>query len=218
VGYPIGSRVWRCEEARKEFGMSTGLIIAIAVIALLVLAGLLLLGRTGRQKRLETRRGQAREIRREAEVSRAQADHARAEADERRARARREEAGAREHAAKADARGREARERHLDAARKDPDADEDEVAERFDREHGSERGAGDRSERGAGDGRGAAREDKPSLKERLFGRRGGDEEASESGRVERGKEGTVHEDVRRERDPESDRVRREEVTGRRYER
>jgi hypothetical protein len=180
--------------------MSAGLIVAIVVVALLVLAALVLLARKGRQKRLDARRSEAREIRREAEVSTAQADRTRAEADERGARARREEARAREHAVRAEARSGEARERHLDAARKDPDADEDEVAGRFDRKHGSGR-EGEEARRGPRTQ--AAREDKPSLKERLFGRGGGDD--------------TVQEDVRRERDQETGRVRREEVTGRRYE-
>ena len=67
--------------------MSTGAVIAIVVAALIVLALLLLLARRGRERRLESRRGEAREIRREAEVSRAQADETRAEADERAARA-----------------------------------------------------------------------------------------------------------------------------------
>ncbi len=200
--------------------MDAGVIIAIVVVALLVLAALLLLGRKGRQKRLDTRRHEAREIRREAEVSRAQADTTRAEADERAARARREEARARERAAAADARGREARERHLEAARKDPDADEDEVAERFDREHGSDRGDADTPGTSAGGGRGdtqaagGGRQDKPSLKERLFGRKGNDSEESDRSSGA----GTIREDVRRERDPATEDVRHEEVTGRRYER
>jgi hypothetical protein len=177
--------------------MSTGLIIAIVVIALIVLAALLLIGRKGRQKRHETRRGEAREIRREAEVARAQADRGRAEADERAARARREEAGAREHAAAADARAREARERHVDAARKDPDADADEFADRYDREHGLDRGDR-RAEANTG---GNASDDKPSLKERLFGRRDDGEDV-------------VREEVRREREADTGRVRREEVTDR----
>jgi FtsZ-interacting cell division protein ZipA len=185
--------------------MSTGLLIAIIVIALIVLALLFLVGRKRREKRLETRRHEAREIRREAEASQARADQARAEAEERAARARREEAAAREQAATAAERGREARERHLDAARKDPDTDEDEFAERYDREHGT----GD--ERDAQRATSEDREDKPSLKERLF-RRHDDEE---SGRADGG---TVHEDVRRERDQPTGRVRREEVKSRRYER
>jgi type II secretory pathway pseudopilin PulG len=201
--------------------MDAGVIIAIVVVALLVLAALLLLGRKSRQKRLDARRHQAREIRREAEVSRAQADTTRAEADERAARARREEARARERAAVADARGREARERHLDAARKDPDADEDEVAERFDRGRGSDRGDEGAPGTSTGGGRGdtgttaaGGRQDKPSLKERLFGRKGDDGE--ESDRPSGG--GRIREDVRRERDPATDDVRHEEVTDRRYER
>ena len=114
--------------------MDTGVIIAIVVGALIVLALLWLLGRRAREQRLDTRRGEARQIRREAEVSRAQADGTRAEAEERAARARREEASAREQAAHAESRQQEARDRHLEAARVDPDVDEREAAERYDRE------------------------------------------------------------------------------------
>ena len=112
--------------------MDTGVIIAIVIAALIVLALLWLLGRRARERRLDTRRDEARGIRREAEVSRAQADRTRAEAEERAARARREEATAREQAARAEEQQLEARDRHLEAARVDPDADESEVAERYD--------------------------------------------------------------------------------------
>ena len=79
--------------------MDAGVIVAIVIAALIVLALVVLLGRRGRERRLDTRRHEAREIRREAEVGRAQADRTRAEADERAARARREEATAREQGA-----------------------------------------------------------------------------------------------------------------------
>jgi hypothetical protein len=65
------------------------------------------------------------------------------EAEIRAAQARREEAQAQDQVAAAEARGREARERHIEAARMDPDADEGEVAERFDRERRSDRAEGD---------------------------------------------------------------------------
>jgi hypothetical protein len=90
----------------------------------IVLAILMLLARRGRERRLETRRGEAREMRRGAEVTRAQADRTRAEADERAARARQEEARAREQAAQAHERSREAQQRHIEADRLDPDVDE----------------------------------------------------------------------------------------------
>jgi hypothetical protein len=104
--------------------MSTGAIIAIVIAALIVLAIVLMLARRGRERRLETRRGEAREMRRGAEVTRAQADRAHAEADERAARARQEEAAAREQAALAQEQSREAQQRHIEADRHDPDVDE----------------------------------------------------------------------------------------------
>lgn len=114
--------------------MDTEVIIAIVVGALILLALLWLLGRKGRERRHEVRRGEAREIRREAEVSTAQADKTRAEAEVQAAEAKRQEAQARERAAAADEQHREARERHIEAAKKDPDADPDEAAAQFDRQ------------------------------------------------------------------------------------
>jgi FtsZ-interacting cell division protein ZipA len=116
--------------------MDTGVIIAIVVAALILLAVLWFVGRKGRERRFETRRHEAREIRREAEIGTAQADRTRAEADVKAAEARRQEAQAREHSATADEQHREARERHIEAAKKDPDADPDEAAAQFDRERG----------------------------------------------------------------------------------
>jgi hypothetical protein len=143
--------------------MSAGLIVAIGVVALIVLAAVLLLGRKGRAGRLDARRERAGQIRteaemsrvqaertqaeaeqrrREAEVSREEAERVRAEAEKRAAQAGREEAQAQEQVAAAEAQKRKARELHIEAARRDPDADEREVAERFDREHSSDRPEG----------------------------------------------------------------------------
>jgi hypothetical protein len=119
--------------------MDTGVIIAIVVGALILLGLLWVLTRAGRSRRLETRRTEAREIRREAEVGRAQADKTRAEAEAQGAEARRQDALARERAASAEEQHAEARERHIEAAKKDPDADPDEAAAEFDRQH-AERG------------------------------------------------------------------------------
>jgi F0F1-type ATP synthase membrane subunit b/b' len=116
--------------------MSTGAIIAIVIGVLILLALLWFLGRKGRERKLEARRSEAREIRREAETGRAQADRTRAEADAQAAEARRQDALARERAASADEQHQRARERHIEAAEKDPDADPDEAAEQFDSEHG----------------------------------------------------------------------------------
>jgi hypothetical protein len=135
--------------------MSTGLIIAIVVAALILLALFVLLGRKGRERRLETRRHEAREIGREAEVSRAQADKTSAEADTQAAEARRQEALARERAAEAEEQQREARERHIEAARRHPDMDEKEAAAEFDRQH-AERTGGATAAGAGGAGTGAA--------------------------------------------------------------
>lgn len=119
--------------------MDTGVIVAIVIAALIILALLWVLGRRGRERKLESRRDEAHQIRREAAVDQAQADRTRAEAEERAARARREEASAREQAARAEGQQVEARDRHMEAAKVDPDVDEKEAADRYDRE-GEERG------------------------------------------------------------------------------
>jgi FtsZ-interacting cell division protein ZipA len=113
--------------------MDIGIIIAIVVVALILLALFAFLGRKGRQRKLETRRHEAREIGREAEVHRAEADRTRAEADAQSAEARRQEALARERATEADERQRQARDRHIEAASRHPDMDEKEAAAEFDR-------------------------------------------------------------------------------------
>jgi F0F1-type ATP synthase membrane subunit b/b' len=101
--------------------MSTGVVIVIVIGALIVLALLAWLGTRARHQRLDSRRQQARQIRREAEVHDAQADRVSAEAEERAARARQEEAGAREQSARADEHRREAETRHERADDVDPD-------------------------------------------------------------------------------------------------
>ena len=114
--------------------MSTGVIIAIVVAALIVLALVVLLSRKGRERKLESNRQEARELRRGAEVDRASADKTQAEADMKAAEARRHDAEA------ADEQQREARERHLEAARLDPDVDESAAAEEYDQEQGRKHG------------------------------------------------------------------------------
>jgi FtsZ-interacting cell division protein ZipA len=119
--------------------MDVGVIIAIVVVALILLALFAFIGRKGRQRKLETRRHEAREIGREAELHRAEADRTRAEADAQSAEARRQEALARERAAEAEEKHRQARDRHIEAASRHPDMDEKEAAEEFDRRHAEQR-------------------------------------------------------------------------------
>ena len=116
---------WYTANPRRGAAVSTGAVVAIVIAVLIVLALVMLLGRRGRERQRESRRGEAREIRREAEVSRAQADETRAEAEERAARARREEADARQQSrgpTSASARRRSATWRPTAV---DPDVDED---------------------------------------------------------------------------------------------
>jgi biopolymer transport protein ExbB/TolQ len=143
--------------------MSTGVIIAIVVVALILLALFLFVGRKGRERKLETRRHEAREIGREAERHRAEADRTRAEADAQQAEARRQEALARERSADAEEKHRQARDRHIEAASHHPDMDEKEAAAEFDRRHAEQREAdpatagatGATGATGTGDGEGA---------------------------------------------------------------
>ena len=120
--------------------MDTEVIIAIVVAALILLALFMLLGRKGRERKHESNRQEAREIRRGAEVDRAAADKTQAEADMKAAQARRQDAEARESAVAAEDKQREARERHLEAARLDPDVDEHAAAEQYDQEQGRKHG------------------------------------------------------------------------------
>ena len=64
--------------------MSTGAIIAIVIGVLILLALVVWISRRGRAAKLESRRHEAREIRREAEVRSAEADQMSAEAEEQR--------------------------------------------------------------------------------------------------------------------------------------
>jgi hypothetical protein len=122
--------------------MDIGVIIVIVVVALILLALFVLLGRKGRERKLETRRHEAREIGREAEMHRAEADRTRAEADAQAAEARRQEALARERTAEAEEKHRQARDRHIEAATHHPDMDEKEAAAEFDRRHAEQREGG----------------------------------------------------------------------------
>ena len=110
--------------------MSTGAIIAIVIGVLIILALVLWLSSRSRAAKRESRRHEAREIRREAEVRTAEADEIGAEAEERAARARREEAQARQQAARAEDHRREADEQHARAHEVDPDTKGDYVPER----------------------------------------------------------------------------------------
>jgi hypothetical protein len=139
--------------------MSTGLIIVIVIAALIVLGLFVVMGRKGRERKLETRRHEAKEIGREAELHRAEADRTRAEADAQAAEARRQEALARERTAEAEEKHRQARDRHIEAAAHHPDMDEKEAAAEFDRRH-AEQGEGGVTPPGAtgsGEGESAVR-------------------------------------------------------------
>jgi hypothetical protein len=146
--------------------MDTWVIIAIVVAVLILLALFALLGRKGRDRKHEANRREAREIRRGAEVDRAGADKARAEADVQSAEARRKEAEARERAADADEKHRDARERHLEAARLDPDVDEDEAARQYDEEHARRQGVTSPGESGDLADRAPGRDDRVEHYER----------------------------------------------------
>ena len=103
--------------------MSTGAIVAIVVGAIVLLGLAVVLVSKTRGRRRESRRAQAGEIRREAQVRGAQAERHQAEAEERAARARKEQALADEQAAHAERTKRFARERGEEADQLDPDAD-----------------------------------------------------------------------------------------------
>ena len=105
--------------------MDAGVIIAIVIGALVLIALLAWAGRRGRERKLETRRVEAKEHRLEGEVMTARADRQEAEAEERAARARREQAIAAEQAASAERDRDVANERHERAADLDPDVDAD---------------------------------------------------------------------------------------------
>jgi hypothetical protein len=85
-------------------------------------------GKKGRDRRQETKRDEARELRSEARTIAARGERQRAEADEHAARARREQTIAEERRAEAEGERRFARERHEEAREVDPDADAGETA------------------------------------------------------------------------------------------
>lgn len=105
--------------------MSTGLLIALILIAVVALGLLLVSSRAAKAKRDETKRADAGEHREQARVEGARADSRAAEAEERAARAKREKARADEQAVIAERERRGAVERHEEADRLDPDVDED---------------------------------------------------------------------------------------------
>ena len=74
-----------------SLSMNAGVIIAIVVTALLVVVGLVVLGRRKGRARDEERRGQAAEHRNLAQVTQLEADRQAAEAEERAARAKGEQ-------------------------------------------------------------------------------------------------------------------------------
>ena len=108
--------------------MDVGVIIAIVVGALVLIAAIAIATKMARERRLEGKREEAREVRHEAQLSGAQAERQQAEAQERAARARREQAIADEQAAEAEKHQRFARERHEEARSLDPDSDDEETA------------------------------------------------------------------------------------------
>jgi hypothetical protein len=110
--------------------MDVGLIIAIVIAAVAVIALVFLIGRKRRETRLEERRVEAHTHREEAQIRGARAEQTRAEAEERAARARREQALADEQAAAANREQRFARERQHHADELDPDRDVEDAEER----------------------------------------------------------------------------------------
>jgi hypothetical protein len=101
--------------------MDTGVIVAIVIGAIVLIALVAFLAKRGRDSRRDTKRVEAHETRREAQVRGARADKAEAYADERAARAKREQAEAQEAAAVADKERRASRDRHEYADNVDPD-------------------------------------------------------------------------------------------------
>jgi hypothetical protein len=101
--------------------MDAGVIVAIVIGAIVLIALFALLGRRQRDKKLEERRVEARGHREEARVRGARATRAEAEAEERAARAKREQALAEEQSATAQRERRFARSKEQRAAELDPD-------------------------------------------------------------------------------------------------
>jgi len=104
--------------------MSTGGLVAIVIVALIGAIVLFAVMRSARNKRLDSRREKARELRREAQQRDLRAQREQALADEQAALAKRAQAEAQLRAQKAEQEGRFAREHHEKATSVDPDADE----------------------------------------------------------------------------------------------
>jgi FtsZ-interacting cell division protein ZipA len=102
--------------------MGAGVIVAIVLGAIVVIALVALLAKRGSETRRENKRVEAHETRREAQVHGARAEKASAHADERAARARGEQAEAQEASAVADRERRASKERHEYAEDIDPDS------------------------------------------------------------------------------------------------
>ncbi|HEX2085458.1 MAG TPA: hypothetical protein VHF89_07230 [Solirubrobacteraceae bacterium] len=101
--------------------MDAGVVVAIVVGAILLIALFAMLGRRQRTRRTEHRRVEARTHREEARVRSARATRAEAEAEERAARAKREQALAEEQMATAQRERRFARSKHERAVELDPE-------------------------------------------------------------------------------------------------
>jgi hypothetical protein len=101
--------------------MDAGVIVAIVVAAIVLIALFTLMAQKGREKRHDQRRVEARTHREDARVRSARATRAEAEAEERVARAKREQALAEEQSATAERERRFARSKEERAAELDPD-------------------------------------------------------------------------------------------------
>jgi biopolymer transport protein ExbB/TolQ len=110
--------------------MDTGVIVAIAVGALILIALLVVLARRARERKFEARREEAAEHRLEGQIRGARADRQEAAAEESGARAKAEQATAREQAARARQERELAEGRHEHARQVDPDVDDRETSER----------------------------------------------------------------------------------------
>jgi hypothetical protein len=86
---------------KRGAAMSTGLVLALIVVGVLILIVLFLAGRKRQERRLESQRIEAGTHREEAELRGARAQQAEAEAREQAIRAEKEKAAADEHAARA---------------------------------------------------------------------------------------------------------------------
>src|SRR4051794_33235915 len=102
--------------------MSTGAIVAIVIAAVVVAIVLFAVTRTARNKRLDARRGEARDLRHKAQARGLRAEREQALADEQAALAKRAQAEAQLRAQRAEQEGRFAREHHEKADSVDPDA------------------------------------------------------------------------------------------------